>query len=368
MDILLNQYEILTKISGYLDTISLHQFKQLNQQTFYGVKQLELNNWDKTLITIKNLQNEDVVGGDLVLFEARGILVQVTFNKQKQLISLIMTSIEFSTIRKTLPVRFINNDTNQFAIKTNKSLSNFSRCFQLIIIPTLLTTSHSPEYWLMGDSFIYRSKMCTSFIRLTDLLKPTMYIIANDQRNFGKELDFLMFDFQNRHLYNHIEINDYGRNYNISHNGTSYWYLGFNHTYIYVPGLKGQLYTAINEFILTILDDKWIVYQSTSEIKCLNFFTNETFLFSQKFDMCLINEIYDNWVHFGSPIVIAIDNGKILFLTSKSRLLLFDINKCISKVLRTNVNKVYNVGKEIIKILLNNSSMMETIDLSLQSL
>jgi hypothetical protein len=320
------------------------------------------------VIMIREFKNEFFIEkGGSVLLESKGVFVHTTFNKQKQLVSLHVKSIEFTDVQKSLPVQWMNHNSNQFGKKTNRLLCDFSNCFQLIIIPSVLTSSHLPEYWLIGDSFLYRHKMCTSFIRLTDLLKPTMYIIANDQRNFGRQLDFLMFDWKNKNFYNHGEINDYLRNYNFSQNHTSYWIEESYFSSICVPNSEGQHHFARhwtrNEFILTILDDIWIVSQNVADTKCLNVFTQESILFSKNFDASLVDEIYNDRLFSESLKVIGLGDGIILFLTSKSRLLMFDISKFISKVLRTNVEKVYFVCQGIVKILPNNSSIMETIDL-----
>lgn len=355
MEIILSQYELLTRICNYLDHISLYHTSNLNRQTMHSVKKPPLNKWDKTFITISNMKNA-TIGNNSVIVESMGILVKPVFNPRKKWVSLIIQSIEFQSICKIVPICPLNT-------------KNFSIFFTLVLISSQLTTSGRPEFWLRGDTFLYKQKFSTSYLRFTDILHPALYVVSDAKRNFGADLNYLMFRKEYGTMYNHIEINNYLRNFKVSHTLDTYWESdGYGVNFIKVNNVVTQYQGPPTESIVTIIDDEFAITLCLYDIRCFHINSNHTFSFRAYFDNSLVNEItnYSNW-SFRNLETLGIGNGYVGFVIAKStisKIIIFNIIKKTCQVLSLHVDKIYVVDRGIIKYTTKDSTVLTTLDLN----
>lgn len=348
METVLSQYELLTKISHYLDNISLYHFININQTTFYGVKKPILNKWEKTLIKILPLKNTDS-GYDLEEVEFLGIRLKPVFDFKKQIVSLIIQSIEFPSICKKLCV-------------CQLKASEFSTLFDVIFISSQLTTSGKPEFWLIGNTFYFRGKHSTSFFRFTDLLNPSLHIIPNSKRNFAKNLNYLMFSERYSNMYTFVEIGIFIRDFKQSPTLNTYWETDFFGVHFIRYQNDVFRHHGSNEIISTIIDDEFAVILGYHDIKCLNFKNNNnSFCFMQCFPnltMKILNEL--NYFT-GDPVTLGIGNGYVGFVIRR-QIIVFNVDKKTSHVFNLKVEKAYIADKGIIKIITKDSNTVKTID------
>lgn len=353
MEFILSQYELFSKLFQYLDNVSLLNLRHSHQQAFCLVKKPKLNRWDKMLLQIQMLNNCPFVPQSSIEIKQLGVRMQV-FISTNGTVLLIIQSIEFPSFCKFVHVRCLST-----------RLKNMIPYFQLMIIPSQLTKSRLPEYWLKGKNFFYQRDRYVPFIRFTHILEPTLHLIPQLSKGFGRFLNFTMFSSKHGKYYDLNFIDNYIDNSYVSNTLDSYWILGgMGNFTVFINNIRSQYQCPPSEKILCIVDDRYIITVSHRDFRCYDTSCNyDYFSFLQKFDQKIVRDVL-NFYHMENNKLIPLDIGDnyLCFLFEK-KVVLFNIIEMTCQILKNDVQNVYVAGNGILKIE-NLNSKFETINLN----